>query len=39
MESGYSGCTVEWQTDEVIPGLQMAPKALKVIFDTELGKP
>jgi hypothetical protein len=28
-----------WQTDKVIPGLQMAPKASKDIFDTELGKP
>ena len=27
------------QTDKVIPGLQMAPKASKGIYDTELGKP
>jgi hypothetical protein len=39
MESGHFGRGAEWQTDEVILGLQMAPKALKVIFDMELGKP
>ena len=30
MESGYPGYSTGWQTDKVIPGLQMAPKASKV---------
>ena len=30
MEFGYPGITTEWQADEMIPGLKMAPKASKV---------
>ena len=39
MEFGYLAITTGLQTDKVIPGLQIAPKASKDIFDTELGKP
>ena len=30
MEFGYPGITTEWQADEMIPGLKMAPKTSKV---------
>jgi len=47
MEFGYLAITTGWQTDKVIPGLQIAPKASKKqkkkkkkdILDAELGKP
>ena len=39
MEFGYLAITTGWQTDKVIPGLQIAPKASKDILDAELGKP
>ena len=39
MEFGYLAIATGWQTDKVIPGLQIAPKAPKDILDAELGKP
>jgi hypothetical protein len=34
-----SGFYTGWQTDMMVPGLQMAPKAPKNISVTELGNP
>jgi len=39
MESGYPGTSTGWQTDEMIPGLKMAPKASKVSLIWNLVNP